>query len=173
MSVRGFQTATMPSQIDDLEDFEALLVSCLRRWIAGLCQHDARHWTIAWNDLAKRLGAEDARQATSALNTVVCEICTQARREFRHHPPCCGHLSADELAMLSLVAACQRRQVARARARAAWLVREPGVDGLLCAGMRLATALSVQGHRLPDRSVAPPPREPRPEELRPGALTVH
>ena len=163
----------MPSQIDDLEDVEVLLVSCLRRWIAGLCQRDPRLWNIAWNDLAKRLGAEDARKATSGLNNVICEICTQARRGFRHHPPCCRRLSADELTILSLVAACQRRQVARARALAAWLVIEAGVDGLLCAAMRLAAALSAQDLQLPDRSQASPLREPQLEDARPLCLTVH
>lgn len=143
-----------PTEMDQLDPLEADLVLCFRRWVLGLCKSDPRHWSVAWNDLAKLLGGKDARYAASGLNAMILEICGSARRHIRHHPPCCRYICGDELAVLSLVAACQRREVARARAVAGWLVLEDGVDGLFCAAMRVAGALAAQGCILPNRAIS-------------------
>ena len=143
-----------PTEMDQLDPLEVDLVLCFRRWVLGLCKSDPRHWSVAWNDLAKLLGGKDARFAASGLNAMIMEICGSARRHIRHHPPCCRYICGDELAVLSLVSACQRREVARARAVAGWLVLEDGVDGLFCAAMRVAAALAAQGCVLPDRTLA-------------------
>ena len=163
------ETQVPPTEMDQLDPLEADLVLCFRRWVLGLRKSDPRHWSVAWNDLAKLLGGKDARFAASGLNAMILEICGSARRHIRHHPPCCRYICGDELAVLSLIAACQRREVARARAVAGWLVLEDGVDGLFCAAMRVAAALAAQGCVLPNRSrhggpgaADAPPLEERP-----------
>lgn len=114
------ETQLPPTEMDQLDPLEADLVLCFRRWVLGLCKSDPRHWSVAWNDLAKLLGGKDARSAASGLNAMILEICGSARRHIRHHSPCCRYICGDELAVLSLIAACQRREVARARAVAGW-----------------------------------------------------
>lgn len=160
--------APWPLDLAALSPPERLVVEAMRWWIAGLRATSAAPWSRAWNDLAVRLGPEDARSAVAAVAGLARALLEHARRPIAPHPPCCARVNADEMRLVSLVAACQGGDGPRARAGAEWLVEPDGVGDLLAAGTRLAAALSRHRLHLPARGrpAGPPPDAGRPVDAR-------
>ena len=75
-----------------------------------------------------------------------------ARRTIVYHQPCCACLGADEVCIISIVAALQNDATAAARAMAQWLMRGEGVDGFTAALEDFADCLTGSGHDLPYRT---------------------
>ncbi|MFQ5773883.1 MAG: hypothetical protein ACE5GS_05145 [Kiloniellaceae bacterium] len=160
-----------PTSVDQLAEGERLIVRAFRCWILGLRENTAEHWSVAWNDFAGRLGAHDGKAALSGLAGLVRELHHHARRRFRHHHPCCGCLTGDEVALVGFVGACQRGEWVLARALAEWLVHGEGIGGMIEAGARLSEAMLRASLFLPSRNA--PARE-RLAAPTPGAdTTVH
>ena len=140
-----------PSGLSDLVAAERLVIYGLRRWIVGLGRREAWHWSLAWNAMARDLGGTEARAGLTAVNALVRALAAAARRPFRHHHPCCPLLTADELAVLCLVAACQHDDAVLAAGLSAWLVRPEGAGALTEACAALARTLAGRALALPLR----------------------
>ena len=153
---RATAPAALPRRSAELTAAERLVVGALRHWIVGLGDNSGRHWSHAWNDLARELGSGPARDAVAGLTRLVATLGGHARGRIRHHLPCCPCLTADEVRLLGFIAACQAAAPAAARAQAEWLVRADGVGDLLAAGLALGQALGQRGQRLPVRAVRRP-----------------
>ena len=159
-----------PSRTADLAESERLILGALRYWLAGLTDNSGTALSLAWNDLARALGAERARAAMSGLIGLVRAM-GHLRRPLRHHRPCCACLSGDEMAILSVVSACQSNDWTRARGLAEWLILPEGTGGLLEQGMRLASVFKEGGLVLPARIQVSRPRSAR--TLEAAAATIH
>ncbi len=124
---------------------ERLMVTAYRRWILGLRENRGAHWSLMWNEFAGRLGSHDGRIAMAAFFDVMHELQLHARRKLYHHQPCCKHLGIDEVCLLRLLCACQKRKRGLAGRLAEWLVRAEGREQLTEAGERLGAALEERG----------------------------
>lgn len=158
-----------PSRTADLSEPERLILAAFRHWLAGLADNNGSALSLAWNDLARALGARRGRAAMSGLIGLVREM-GYLRRPFRHHQACCPCVTGDEMVVLSFVAACQSDDRARARCHAEWLVLPEAVGGLLEHGARLASALGESGLVLPGRAQTPPSRVSQPLETASAAI---
>lgn len=146
-----------PEAMADLEDPEQIIIWAFRRWILGLSTNSACHWSMVWNDFARRFGAQEAKTAMVGLAGMVKELHLNARHRIRHHAPCCPCVGPDELAFAGFIGACQRGEWTLAHAQAEWLVRPDGIGGLLESGVLLAKTLAEHGLMVPDRALSPQP----------------
>jgi hypothetical protein len=146
-----------PIRTGELGEAERLVLSALRHWLSGLAENRGDPLSLAWNDLARALGAAPARQAMSGLIGMIREM-RHLRRPLRHHPACCVSVTGDEIAVLCFLAACQNGEAERARRQAEWLVRDEGAAGLLEHGQRLVGVLSDRGYTLTASAHTPPAR---------------
>ncbi len=134
--------ANWPSSFAWLDRAEHLILWSFHRWVLGLNENTAQHWSLVWNEFGREFGARQGRTALTGFASLVRALQCHARRNIRYHRPCCPCLGADELWLLSFVAACQRRDHTRARAVAEWKVRDQGIGDLLDAGARFARSMS-------------------------------
>jgi hypothetical protein len=125
----------------DLADGERFLVGSLRRWALGLTDNNGEHWRFVWHDFQNRMGARDGKSALASFAGMVAALQVHARRPLRHHHPCCPCVGADELRIVVLVAACQRRDMELAERLAAWMIEAHGTCRVLRGGWRLPPAL--------------------------------
>lgn len=155
--VRFWTDQPRPVRTGELPEAERLVLSALRHWLSGLAENRGDPLSMAWNELARALGAAPARQAMSGLIGMIREM-RHLRRPLRHHPACCACVTGDEVAVLCFLAACQNGEMERARRQAEWLVRDEGAPGLLEHGGRLAEVLSSRGYTLTATAQTPPLR---------------
>ena len=129
-----------------------MIVWAFRRWVQGLRHNDGRHWTMIGKEFQRHLGAPDGVHAFAGFARMADALQRRGRRVMRVHQVCCPRLSADELCLVGLVAACQAPTPSAARARAEWLVRSEGIGELLEAGARLAMLMRNHDLTLPQRA---------------------
>lgn len=139
-----------PSLEDSTVDLErdrelAFLLRNFRLWLIGLRHNAPDCLTQVWNDFAGRFGIDEGKHALAALANSIKAIQLNARRQIRHHPPCCRYMAPDEANFLGFIAACQSGNHSLSRQRAEWLVKQSGREELLAAGQRLAQLLHRQG----------------------------
>ena len=139
------------TRMQDLAESERLIIDIYRRWIAGMRSNDDRHWSVVWTELSGSLGMKSARAILGGLQSVIAGIGSSSRRPVQLHPPCCGFVCLDELLVINLVGACQRRNYALARSTAEWMVSCNGRASLLEGGRRIADALTEREILLPER----------------------
>lgn len=154
MTFTVFEPERRPTRMQELSEGERLVVWSYRRWVVGMQTHEEGHWIRVWRELGCVLGTESARATLGGLQRMIREVAMHARRPVRLHPPCCGMICADELSLVALIAACQRRDHQQARRLAEWLVRAEGVGDLIEAGRIVADAMAGQRQLLPDRTAA-------------------
>lgn len=142
---------SLPTQMQELSEVEKTLIRSYRRWIAGMRMNDERYWSVVWTELSSFLDDQSARSILGGLLSQIAAIGSFSRRPVRLHPPCCGYVCVDELLILSLISACQRRNYSLARRRAEWLVSANGIAILLEGGQRIASALKTKEIELPNR----------------------
>jgi hypothetical protein len=114
-----------------------LLLWLLRRRSEG----EGAHRAVRIN-LHCVLGPVRGEQAAGAISRFFGCLARHARRPLRFDLTGANPASADERAVLALVAAAARGQYAEAGARARWLVPERDADNLLVAARQLAAALA-------------------------------
>jgi len=129
---------------------ERFVLWSFRRWVAGLCDNDGGHWSLVWNDFAKRFGEDRGRHALSEFAGMMNALVAHARRPITYHQPCCPCLSLDEARFIALVAACQNRRLDLAQILADWFVEAEALGGLLDAANGLATTMAHHALTLPD-----------------------
>jgi len=139
--------APWPTRVQQLGEAERLVLWAFRRWVAG-----PEQLPMLAREFGRQFRRADARPALRALDAALAALSRQARRTIHHHQPCCACLGADEVCILSIVAALQGGAPAAARAMAQWLVRAGGVDAFVAALADLAACLSASGLDLPYRT---------------------
>ena len=140
------------NEMDRLTHIERLLIRAYRNWVTGMRLNDDYLWRQAWAELAHELGESCAKGILGGLQNLILGIGTHARRPVRLHPPCCSGVCPDEIAILTIIGACQRREHARSRIAAEWIVNCDGITSLLEGAVRIATALNQKEVFLPDRN---------------------
>jgi len=145
------QTETI-DQMKKLTVAEQLLIRTFRRWVTGMRLNNEYLWNQAWTELSESFGEDCTKAILSGLQSVILGIGTYARKPMRLHPPCCSGVSEDEIAILAIIGACQRREHIRSRIVGEWIVSCEGLPSLLEGAARIAAALNQKNVQLPDRS---------------------
>jgi hypothetical protein len=143
-----------PEDIRDLRRPEHLLVWTLRAIAVGHADCPAVRQAFA------SACGDAGDQARMGFFLLVRQIGMAGRRRLRLHMPGCVCLSADERAIVAVVAAAQDAlrtgQDERLRAHLRWLVEGEPPQTFLNVARSVAEALQATGHRLPLRMIAPP-----------------
>ena len=141
-----FHVATsFPTHMDDLEDYEKLIVGAFRRCLVATRDSNPKQWLLVWNELGKELGRTRAKEVIAALIRIMREIHDHARGPVEYHQPCCPYLATDERRILALKGACQRADWQHANGLAECLVTGEGAPGLVLATVGLAALLQSGG----------------------------
>ncbi|WP_341705829.1 hypothetical protein, partial [Ferrovibrio sp.] len=111
-----------PTSVQELTDGERLVVWAFRRWVSGPDQQ----LPLLAREFDRQFRRPDARPALAEFDGALTALSRHARRTIVHHQPCCACLGADEVCILSIVAALQAHVPAAARAMALWLIRQGG-----------------------------------------------
>jgi hypothetical protein len=136
-----------PTSVQELNEGERLVLWAFRRWVSG-----REHLPMLAREFDRQFRQSEARPALIALDTALSELTRHARRTIVYHQPCCACLGADEVCLVSIVAALQNGAAAAARAMAQWLVRGAGLEGFVAALDSFADCLIGSGHDLPYRT---------------------
>jgi len=163
---QGQASHAWPTSVQELTEGERLVIWAFRRWIAG-----PEHLPMLAREFDRQFRRSESRQALLALDLAMSVLTRHARRTIMHHQACCPCLAADEVCVISIVAALQNGADAAARAMAPWLLRGEGVPAFLAALDDLADCLSGSGHDLPYRT-RPRHAASRSDMLRP-AVQIH
>ena len=146
--MRPSSAGNRPRPFDTLMFPEQLIVSGYRCWLTGYATGDIACWEIAWNVYAHTLGPDQARPVVTALATWVRTLRRRTARPLDRFPFGCSRLCDDEVSSLRLVAACQHRSRALARATAFELTAQQSsclIDDVVSATDGLADALARCG----------------------------
>ncbi|MEK9969228.1 MAG: hypothetical protein VW600_08825 [Ferrovibrio sp.] len=158
-------TGHWPTSVLELNEGERLVLWAFRRWVSG-----REHLSMLAREFDRQFRQSDARPALIALDAALGELTRHARRTIVYHQPCCPCLGADEVCILSIVAALQNDASTPARAMALWLIRSEGIDGFIAALDDFADGLGRSGHDLPYRTR---PRTVARRHAQPVAMLVH
>jgi hypothetical protein len=134
-----------------LTAFERLLVWSFRHRVFG-----GVHWQRASKEMQANLPIPKIKELVDALDQLVVIACTRARRMLHFHRLDCHGLSASELCLLTIVAACQQHKAPLACATSRWLVQDTSIGSLLEHAQAVADTFASQGWRLPLRQVRGP-----------------
>lgn len=137
----------------DLSPLEMQMVIYLRLWCSG-----ERGQTEVWEDLAARLGPEEARDALRAFESFARTLIAEARRPLQRHGIECPCLGSDEAVFATIAALAVAGERDEAALILALLV--PAARALPLADLAEAAGLGLVGSRRPPRSVRPRPNEP-------------
>jgi hypothetical protein len=161
---QGGVSGHWPTSIQELGEGERLVLWAFRRWVSG-----REHLPMLAREFDRQFRQSEARPALIALDGALVALTRHARRTIVYHQPCCACLGADEICLISIVAALQNGAVAAARAMSQWLLRREGVDSFTAALDDFADCLAGSGHDLPYRTRPRITAGP----ARPVALLVH
>lgn len=153
-----------PTSLHELTEGERLVLWAFRRWVSG-----REHLPMLAREFDRQFRQAEARPALVALDAALAGLTRHARRTIVYHQPCCACLGADEVCVISIVAALQNGAAHAARAMAQWLVRRDGIEDFTGALGQFADCLNGSGHDLPYRTR--PRNGSRP--ARPVAMLVH
>ncbi len=153
-----------PTSIQELSDGERLVLWAFRRWVSG-----REHLPMLAREFDRQFRQAEARPALIALDAALSVLTRHARRTIVYHQPCCACMGADEVCLISIIAALQNDADAAARAMSQWLLRSEGVDDFTAALEDFADCLAGSGHDLPYRTRPRNAAHP----ARPVAMLVH
>ena len=139
-------------KLSQLTTTERLLIRTYRCWIAGMRLNNDYYWDQAWSAMSEHIGLESTRSVLSGLQSIIMGIGTSARRPIRLHPPCCGSVCPDELALIKLVGACQSNDQRLSRLVAEWMVTRHGIANLLEGATVIAAELTQREIYFPNRT---------------------
>lgn len=151
MASQKVVTTALSTTVCRLSAPEQLLIWAFRHRAFG-----GTHWRRASAELRSHLSDEQAQSFLQPLDRFVVTACLRARRTLTFHRMDCHCLGADELSMLTIVAAAQSREMHLARATSRWLVRSSAIDLLVEDAVALANIFTAQGWRLPLRQLQGP-----------------
>lgn len=144
-----------PDCVTALDLGERLMVWSMRQWRLGWAAPASPAWQEVWNEFAVRFGGREGRMALAAFTALLGRLRTNARRPLRDRCVDCPTLGVEEISVLRLVAACQRRQQPLAQGIAQWLAPLDETADMVAAATRLAAVLTRHDLLLPERGRAP------------------
>ena len=175
MRISQCQPSFKASQIKSVENMtaaEIFLLRSFRYWVSGLKNNAPHHWSLVWNDFAKRFGETDAKLALCGFFGVMKALQIHARRKIRHYPVCCSHITGDEEAIVAIFSACQRGDWSLARRRSEWLVHEDGIGDCLNSAGEMTKRMTSHNLKLPEHTLGDPGISPRHAPQREMALVL-
>lgn len=159
-----------PVQPVELNHAEHLVLRAVRAFVVGRGDCLTLRHTLA------ALCGPRTDQTLCALMVAVRLLALRSRRRLRVHLPGCGVISADELMLLSALAATQGRDGLPAGGGAGlWLSRLTGApaDACLCAAFEdVGRLLAMSGQRLTIQDLEAEADRPA-QQLAPAARTLH
>lgn len=171
-SLRAPQITPRIKNVENLASAEIFLLRSFRYWISGLKNNAPHHWSLVWNDFAKRFGAADAKTALCGFFGVMKALQTHARRKVRHYPACCSHITGDEEAMVAFFSACQKGDWNLARRKGEWLLQEDGIGDCLLSAGAVTGIMTSHNLMLPDRTLGGPGVSPQRARTREVAIVL-
>src|SRR5262249_48390744 len=95
-----------PETVCRLSPVEQLLVWAFRRRAYG-----GSHWQSVHRELSQRFSTAHADDFVRGVDRIIVTACMRARRTLTFHRIDCHCLGADELALLTIVAAAQQNEI--------------------------------------------------------------
>ena len=132
---------------------ERLIVGTMRAWFV----HKAPSYLFE-QQLVKALTDKDFDRIRAPFHAVMTCLCLRARRTLRIHPPGFPRVSADERAVLGLLAAAARGDAHEVAMRMNWLMRSEGQGVLAVSAERVVRIMLTAGFVFVD---CPPRRSER------------
>ena len=129
--------------VNQLCSSEFLLLSAIRAWISASCR-----WATVQSEFRSTLGKDEGAASLIALQALLIFVAANARRRLHIGFVGCPIVSADELAVLQLLASAQADALNQLRPRLRWLVTGIATchaDALVreCAGHLTASAVTL------------------------------
>lgn len=125
---------------------EGLVLLAMRRWVAGRVG-----WEITENDFRRTFGTTDGPVALLTITQLLIRFCLYGRRPLRFGIIGLPWISADEMALLQLVAVAQSENDLELALRLEWIFPSGACDDAPPLLRRLAAILEEHGHGLPLR----------------------
>ncbi len=95
------------------------------------------------------------------LDLFLSAIDRYSRRRLTVYPPQASQQTADEIALVNLIAAAQRQDWTEFQARCAWLINKPGLEVLRFYSHAVAARLDLDALTLNPETLRPKPTPPR------------
>lgn len=143
------QINTNPRHMAELSDGEVGLIRALRLW--ALANAENGHFQNLILEFREQFPHEDGITLTRVID-LFRAIAGGSERAINHHTPDCPCFTADEIAMVTLVASIQANESQLARKLSNWMVADVHVSDVLVAAGQVATAFSQNAVELPLRS---------------------
>ena len=137
-----------PTLVAELDPMENLIVWSYRSWAMAIQGGGQQRWRLLRYEYRRQFGAVSGEPALDRFSVLMRQVAGHARAPLKHHAPCCPCLGEQEVAMMSLVAACQARQWSLARRIAGCLVSVDGVGAVIAAASGVA---DIMKRHLPAR----------------------
>jgi hypothetical protein len=147
------QIETNPRHMGELSDGEAGLIRTLRLW--ALANAENAHFQNLILEFRQQFPHEDGITLTRVID-LFRAIAVGSERTINHHTPDCPCFTADEIAMVTLVASIQANESQLARKLTNWMVADVHVTDVLVAAGHVAAAFSQNAVELPLRRRTPP-----------------
>ncbi len=129
----------------DLVHEEQFVLWVQRNWLNGTSR-----WARLWAGICGYLGETDSTEAMRAFGDIMLCLKYNGRRPFSPGAPGCP-VTPDELALLTLVAADQHKDLPLSDGLVDWLVRPASQSVLSISVRRFALVLQNHGLVLPSR----------------------
>ena len=129
---------TWPTLTAELHPGENLLVWSYRSWATAVRPGGEQRWRLLHYEYRRQFGASDSETALDRFTVLMRQLGGHARAPLQYHVPCCPCLGAQEVSVMSLVAACQARQWSLARRIACCLVVADGIGASVAAASAVA-----------------------------------
>ena len=127
-----------PTLAIELDPMENLIVWSYRSWAMAVQHGGQQRWRLLRYEYRRQFGVASGQPALDRFSVLMCQIASHARAPLKYHAPCCPCLGQQEVALMSVVAACQARQWSLARRVADCLVTVDGVGAVIAAGSGVA-----------------------------------
>ena len=127
-----------PTLTAELHSTEHLIVWSYRSWAMAIQSGGDQRWRLLRYEFRRQFGSACGEAALDRFSALMRQIGANARAPLRYHAPCCPCLGAQEVCVISLVAACHARQWSLARRIAACLVLADGVGAAIAAASAFA-----------------------------------
>ena len=128
---------------DELSATERLILWAIRALADG-----PNNWSLVQKELWLCCGPVTIEAVLQSLHEMLTVLTVHHRRILTVRKLRVPHLSADEVTLLSLVAAAQCNHASKAEAIARWLVRGSGQTAMMDSATRFADSLTRSGIRL-------------------------
>lgn len=130
---------------------DQFLVITIRGWLNGFNGQQE-----VWNALARKMGTTTARRFLNSLESFIATVSNGARRQIRHHRPCCRYLGKDEMTIAQIVCKAGCGELDSALKLAAEIVRHEELKAVVGHAAQLGVLVKTINAAQPPASFAKP-----------------